>query len=158
MDIVSFRYICKLLIRKYHLLDYIKSKSVFNLEAAKELINEHQYYAPSVHCSYYGCFQHIMSKLNSIGITYEIMDNDIANSKQDGVPTLYSNKYPIDLIIKEISKKSDLIYTKNVRDKIKKLKLFRVMSDYHNDQINEPKSTEALRLSHEIINLINKKI
>lgn len=139
-------------------MSYLKSKSEFNLAAAEVLIDEHQCYAPSVHCSYYGCFQYIKSKLNSIGITYEEMNNDISSSRQDGVRTLYSNQYPIDLMFSEIKKKSDIYDAKNFRDKIKSLKTFRVISDYHNTEVNHNTSSEALRLSKEIISLIKKKI
>lgn len=139
-------------------MDYIKAKSEFNLAAAEILIDEHQNYAPSVHCAYYGCFQFIKSKLNSIGITYEQIDEDIAKSQQEGMKTLYSNKYPLDLIIREIRKKSDVLFVKKVRDSIKDLKTFRVESDYHNVQIDYSKSYEALNLSREIIKLIKEKL
>ena len=138
-------------------MGYLKSKSQFNLEAARVLIDEHQYFAPSVHCSYYGCFQYIKYKLNTIGISYQKMDDDVANSRQDNVKTLNSNTYPIDLIFQEI-KKSDILIAKDIRDKIKTLKAFRVKSDYHNEEIDYPKSNTALKLSEEIISLINKKI
>lgn len=129
-----------------------------NLASAEILIDNH-YFAPSVHCSYYGCFQYIKSKLNRIGFTYSRMDQDIANSKQlPRAQQLHSNKYPLDLIVKEVEKKSNRIYRKEVNDKIKKLKLFRTESDYHNVIVDDRKSRLALGLSKEIIKLIEKKI
>lgn len=135
-------------------MSHLKAKSDFNLDAAKILIDDYGYYAPSVHCSYYGCFQFIKSKLNQIGITYDKMDKDISSSKQANTPTLSSHKYPINLMLREIEKKKDLFYKREVRNKIKDLKLFREESDYFNIEINHDKGKKALRLSSEIIQMI----
>ena len=35
-------------------------KSDENIRTASELINQHEYYAASVHCSYYACYQVVM--------------------------------------------------------------------------------------------------
>lgn len=134
-------------------MSHLKSKSEFNLEAAKILIDDHSYYAPSVHCSYYGCFQFIKSKLNGIGITYAKMNSDIASN-----PKLSSNKYPLDLIVAEIGKKTDVYYQREIKTKIKTLKAYRVISDYHNEIVDHSKSNAALKLSIEIISLIDKKL
>ena len=139
-------------------MSHLKSKSEFNLEAAKVLIDEHDNYAPSVHCSYYGCFQYIKSKLNQIGITYEMMDEAIASSRQSGTQTLSSHNYPIKLILDKVEERSDSVFKRNVKNKIKQLKTFREISDYFNEIVDYPKSKEALKLSHEIIALINQKI
>ncbi len=131
----------------------LRAKSEFNLEAAKVLIDVHNYYAPSVHCSYYACFQFIKSKLNRIGITYLKMDADIASQEK-----LSSNQYPIDLIIDELGKKTDRYYQRDVKTKIKILKAYRVMSDYHNEEVDFSKGNAALMLSKDIISLIDKKL
>ncbi|MGH1387516.1 hypothetical protein [Kordia sp.] len=140
-------------------MDYIKSKSEFNLAAAKVLIDDQDNFAPSVHCSYYGCLQFIKSKLHSLGIiSYSQMSEDIAKSKQGGMRALSSHKYPLDLIVKAISEKENLIYAKKINDKVKELKTFRIMSDYHNVEIDKPKSMKALALSCEVISLIKSKL
>jgi len=138
-------------------LGYLKQKSIFNLEAAKKLIDDDNF-APSVHCSYYGMFQFISSKLNQIGITYEKVSEDLNSLKRQG-KSYGSHEYNIKLILDQVeSKTSDLVYTKNLKDKIGLLKNFRKMSDYLNLEINHEKSTESLRLSNEIISLISNKI
>ncbi|KFF17344.1 HEPN domain-containing protein [Flavobacterium hydatis] len=136
-------------------MTYLKSKSEFNLAAAKLLIEDYDNYAPSVHCSYYGCFQFIKSKLNSLGYTYTKVNEEIAASE-----TLHSHKYPISLIVKELKTKvtDDTYYSRKVNDKIKLLKTFREESDYHNKVVTYPQSKAALELSNEIIQLINKKL
>lgn len=139
-------------------MSHLKSKSVFNLEAAKVLIDDHDNFAPSVHCSYYGCFQFIRSKLNQIGITYEKIDQEIASSRQNGFQTLNSHTYPIRLILKEVEKKSDVFYKTNLKNKIYDLKEYREISDYRNVSIGYDDSKKALSLSTEIIKLISSKI
>ncbi|MBJ2174058.1 hypothetical protein JBL43_07410 [Aureibaculum sp. A20] len=139
-------------------MSHLKNKSEINLAAAEVLIERDDFFAPSVHCSYYGCLQYIKSKLNQIGISYQQMNSEISASRQVGVRTLNSHAYPIDLICRKIEEKSDLIYKKSVKDKIKTLKTFREISDYQNENINREKSIAALELSKEIIKLIKNKI
>lgn len=135
-------------------MSYLKSKSEFNLDAAKVLIDDYDNYAPSVHCSYYGCFQFIKYKLNKIGISNEQMDIDIQLSKQGSGGRKSSNKYPIELIIDKIRSKTDIVKAKEVKDKIGLLYTYRVDSDYHDVQVFITESNAALNLSKEIIKLI----
>ena len=139
-------------------MSHLKAKSEFNLHSAKILIDDHDYFAPSVHCSYYGCFQFIKHTLNRLGHTYQMMDQEIANSRQENVKTLHSNSYPIELIANKIGEKHDNRAKKEIRDKIKTLKTFRVQSDYENVVVNDRKSRLALELSQEIIKIIEKKL
>lgn len=144
--------------KKKIFLSHLRSKSEFNLDAAQILIDVHSYYAPSVHCSYFGCFQHIKYKLNRIGITYEKIDGDIAASRHSNATTLNSHKYPIKLILDKIEEKAGGSYRKKVSDKINLLKTARVISDYHNEDVGPTEGNAALKLSKEIIKLINDKI
>lgn len=139
-------------------MSHLKSKSEINLSAAEVLLDKHTYYASSVHCSYYGCFQFIRSKLNQIGITYEKIDQDIAYSRQPGVTTLHSHLYPIKLILDEIEKKSDKFYKRTLKNKIFDLKEYREISDYRNVVVGYDESNKAFNLSKEIIKLISSKI
>ena len=132
----------------------IKAKSEFNLLAAKVLIDEHDYYAPSVHCSYYGCFQFIKYKLNQLGQTYDIVSQTIEADK-----TLHSHTYPINLLLQELSAKGVNRHdVREVKEKINDLKYFRVVADYHDKEISFQDSNKALTLSNEIISIINKKL
>lgn len=134
-------------------MSFLKSKSEFNLDAAKVLIDDYNYYAPSVHCSYYGCFQFIKYKLNKIGVSNEQMEIDIQLSKQGG-GRKHSNQYPIKLMIDKIRGKSDVVKAKQVSDKIKLLYTYRVSSDYHDVEVFSKQSNAALDLSKEVIKLI----
>jgi hypothetical protein len=138
-------------------LSFLKEKSKFNLDAAKLLIDEYNYYAPSVHCSYYGVFQYITSTLNKLGETYEKISNDINNSKGTSFP-LSSHEYPIKLIVDKVTANSDILYGNNVKNKIKDLKTFRRIADYENTQITSDQGNKALGLGIEIISLIKNKL
>lgn len=135
----------------------LKEKSLFNLEAAKVLINDHDNYAPSVHCSYYGCFQYMKWKLNSLGITYDILDKEMAKARDEKI-SLTSHNQIIGHITRKIEEKTNPIYRSTLQNKIKLLKTFRVESDYHDKAVDFKRSTAALELSKEIIALISKKI
>lgn len=134
-------------------MSYLKAKSEFNIDAAKLLIDDDKF-APSVHCSYYGCFQYIKHKLNKIGITYEQIEEDIRISKTGSGGRKSSNKYPIELIVREIRTATDVIKAKEVNDKIGLLKTYRIDSDYHNVEVYSNDSKTALSLSQEIIKKI----
>ena len=59
----------------------LKQKSEFNFDAAKVLIDTNLY-APSVHCSYYSCFQLMKFALKDFcGINYDELYQRIGNSK-----------------------------------------------------------------------------
>ena len=134
-------------------MSHLREKSKFNLASAQLLI-DNDYFAPSVHCSYYGCFQFIKYKLDNIGHTFKMMDEEITASNN----TLSSHNYPITLILNKVKEKSDEFYKRGIKDKIKSLKTLRELSDYHDLYIDNNKSREALRISNEVIDLINKKL
>ncbi|WP_286706925.1 hypothetical protein [Flavobacterium sp. 38-13] len=128
-----------------------------NLDAAKILIDDYNYFAPSVHCSYYGCFQFIKSKLNTIGHTYKEIDEAIASSYPP--LKLHAHTYPIKLMDNALNKVNDNGFTaREFRSKIKELKAFRTISDYHNEIVDSDKSKAALKLSQDVISLIKKKL
>nr|MDA3854277.1 hypothetical protein [Bacteroidales bacterium] len=60
----------------------LKEKSNFNLDAA-ELLIVRNLYAPSVHCSYYSCFQQLKYIVKDFcGKDYETQNVEIAQSPQ----------------------------------------------------------------------------
>jgi len=121
------------------------------MDAAKVLIDDHDNYASSVHCSYYGCFQFIKYKLNSLGYTYTKIDEEIGAST-----LLTSHGYPLDLICRRITEKlnDSGVKATEIKNKVKRLKTFRVLSDYHNENVDITKGKEAFALSEEIIKFV----
>ncbi len=138
---------------------HLKSKSEFNISAAEELIDRHSYYASSVHCSYYGCFQYIKHKLNNLGHSYADVDKAIQESKNKPIK-LNTHVYPVKLILTELTKKLNDkgVLARDVNDKIKLLKAFRTLSDYHNVSVDIDKGRKALSISKEILNIIKTKL
>lgn len=136
---------------------YIKNKSVFNIDAAKMLIDE-TLYSPSVHCSYYGCFQLMKYKLNSTcGCSYDDITSKVTASKQ--------TKHPISEHVcvrqemeRHLREKINARELRTVIGNIKDLYNFRITSDYINEEIDYSKATKALGHAEDIISTINKNI
>lgn len=62
-------------------MSYLKEKSNFNIDSAKELIDK-SLYAPSVHCSYYGSFQYMKYTLKKYkNWTYEYIEEECLNCR-----------------------------------------------------------------------------
>ena len=134
-------------------MSFIKEKSGFNVDSAKELIKLN-YFAPSVHCSYYGSFQYMKYALRKCkNTTYEEIELNSLNYKSG------SHGYVIDNILIELRDKikdtRDFVYIKRI---IKDLKTFRTNSDYFNIQILFDDAEKSLKFSEEIINTIKTNI
>jgi uncharacterized protein (UPF0332 family) len=125
-------------------MSYLRQKSDFNLDAAKELISK-EIYAPSVHCSYYSCFQLMKFSINDFfGITYKEQSSTIASTKQS------SHQYVINYILKELKEFDTRSEVQKLSRKIKDLKQYRVDSDYEDIEVNIEKGELALSIAEEI--------
>jgi uncharacterized protein (UPF0332 family) len=128
----------------------IANKSDFNLQAAEELIKKNLY-APSVHCSYYGCFQKMKSILSQrLSIPYEKIDQTIATTRCG------EHWYVRDTIIKDLSGKLGLSLAKNVDKYIKSLYRSRINADYKDVEIFSDTANEAMRISNDVITQLRK--
>jgi uncharacterized protein (UPF0332 family) len=126
-------------------MSYLRQKSDFNLDAAKELISK-QIYAPSVHCSYYSCFQLLMYIIQDFfGVDYEAQKRESRRAKQT------SHNYVIQYIANELHNlEKEIEVRKTVIRQIKQLKQLRVESDYHDIEIGFERSTKALSYADDI--------
>lgn len=131
----------------------LKNKSDHNLLAAEMLI-ENRLHAPSVHCSYYSCFQLSKYALKEFaGINYEEQEEELNLLKQNPSTKFGSHEYVIFKLGNEIKRCS----TKNYRifsTNFKILKSFRRKSDYLDELVTDEQSKESLRLSTELIQLL----
>jgi len=132
---------------------HLKDKSEFNIASA-ELLIEHSYYAPSIHCSYYGAYQFSKTTLNKIGLTYENLDS----LTQSNSSLMGSHNVLISEISKKYEEKTSRLDGRELKNNFKLLKTYRHMSDYDNILVDSTKSTEALRISKEIIRKIKQKL
>lgn len=134
-------------------MSYIKEKSSFNIDSAKELIKMHLY-APSVHCSYYGSFQFMKHTLKDFrNTTYEEIESDCVNYSRG------THGYMIDNILSELRKKiKDTTEFTNIKRIIRDLKEFRINSDYYNVQIIIDDAEKSLNYSENIIRIIKSNI
>jgi uncharacterized protein (UPF0332 family) len=129
----------------------IANKSDFNLLAADELINK-GWYAPSVHCSYYGCFQKMKSiLLQRLSIPYEKILSEIKSSRFKKS----EHTYVRDQIITDLCKKKmDVYKVRNLEANIKRLYGFRIESDYSGKEILYNTANEAICISKDVIKLL----
>ncbi len=121
----------------------LKEKSNFNIDAAEILI-ENSLYAPSVHCSYYSCFQLLKYSMNDFfEISYNKLSVNIATSPMN------THKYIVEYINSQL-KNNKIENNRWFYNSIKDLKHFREESDYDNLEINLDKSTRAFDMAKNI--------
>lgn len=127
-------------------VSYLKEKVEFNKSAA-QLLYEQSYYAPSVHCAYYSCFQLLKILIKEkLHIDYNQQESEILKTTNLGTHIYVQNK-----ILKEISdleKNTDKF--REIRTKLVDLRELRVKADYKNIQIDESKGRMALHYSEEL--------
>ena len=130
------------------------NKSESNIKAAKLLI-DNNIPEPSVHCSYYGCFQKMKSIIAKfLNISYDDLDRQIQSDSFHRTEHCYIwNKIEYDI---EKENRLHDFERREIFNSIKKLYKFRVTSDYKNEAIPKNKAEQALRLSTDIINYLNK--
>lgn len=134
----------------------LKNKSEINKEAAK-LLHEKDYYAPSVHCSYYSCLQLMKYCLNShFKLTEKEINTKVSQytiNNKDG-----SHNFYISFLFKEIKTISTTRESINFNNKINALKKIRTTADYGKEEILYNISNKALTLSGDIIEMIKKHL
>lgn len=129
----------------------LKQKSDFNIDAASVLLKQNLY-APSVHCSYYSCFQLLKYTIKDFfGVDYETQAVNISSSKQK------THQYVINYITNELMLLSSIAESQNFKREIKDLKLFREESDYENKEINFDQGNKAYNKAIKIRSYINEK-
>ncbi len=123
----------------------LREKSKFNFDAAKLLI-DNNLYAPSVHCSYYSCFQLMKFSMNNFfGISYNELRQRISVNTSGG-----THSYVTHFFNTEVRKKNGISDYSDFSRKIKDLKEFRESSDYDDVEITVDKSTKALQYATDI--------
>lgn len=131
-------------------------KSKFNIDAADYLISK-TLYAPSVHCSYYACFQLMKVVMKSfMGVSYEDIDLFVANSKAPGNRSVSEHAYIKREVLNQIYK-FDKNNHREIKNKIDDLYEYRISSDYKDVEILEADATKANNKSKEFIEYIKEK-
>lgn len=128
----------------------IRQKSEFNIKAAEQLLKA-TYYAPSVHCSYYSCFQLLKYTIKDFfNIDYE---TQAVNMSKIGQKT---HQYVVNYIAKELVSFVPFEESRNFKRTIKDLKQFRIESDYENLEIDLVKGNAAFNKAQEIRSYVIK--
>ncbi|OIP05778.1 MAG: hypothetical protein AUJ97_00155 [Bacteroidetes bacterium CG2_30_32_10] len=122
----------------------LRQKSDFNIDAASALLKQNLF-APSVHCSYYSCFQLLKHTIkNFCSIDYETQAANISATQQK------THQYVINYITNELKTLSSVFESQDFKRKINDLKQFRVESDYENIEVSSDKGNEAFNKANEI--------
>lgn len=130
-------------------------KSEENFSAAVLLIHK-GFYAPSVHCSYYACFQKVKSL---IAVAYNCnydelrMEYDQIIRKKGNLKRIGSHEFFIDYKLQNLIKRNESDH--RLLNKINDLKYFREKSDYDDIEINEEEAKRANENSALIIKQLN---
>jgi len=128
----------------------IKQKSEFNIIAAERLLNE-SLFAPSVHCSYYSCYQLLKYTINYFfEVDYSTQSQKIASSKQN------SHQYVFNYVVNELKGLASYEDCKSFKRLFKQLKLYRTQSDYENIEVDSVKGHQAFDVAKEIRAYITK--
>ena len=128
----------------------LENKSELNIQAAKKLIEENLY-APSVHCSYYSCFQLLKFKMNDFfDVTYEQLTADISSSPKG------THEYIIDFYTRSIKNNVNKWKSTYFKRDIKDLKLFREKSDYEDINITKNQSDKAYNKAENLLKFIKE--
>lgn len=127
----------------------LRNKSEFNFDSAALLIEEN-FFAPSVHCSYYSVFQFMKYLYVKIkNISYENLNQNIISDKRN------THKYLIEEFCLHLQSDSggklNRFEVRALKNDIQDLKQFRLESDYDDIEINYNKGTQALGLSESIL-------
>ncbi len=128
----------------------LKNKSEFNLMAAEKLIKS-GLYAPSVHCSYFSCFQ--LAKV--IACTIVLQDEKDHGSKISQMGG-NSHQYFWGAIKNSVFSKTGREDERALSRKYKDLKALREESDYGDIQIDSVKGEQAYNVAREINNFLTQ--
>ncbi|SMO77661.1 HEPN domain-containing protein [Saccharicrinis carchari] len=128
----------------------LRQKSDFNISAADALLQKNLY-APSVHCSYYSCFQLLKYTIKEFfGEDYEAQAVNIAASQQK------THQHVVNYVSNELKGLAGIEESRKFKRTIKDLKQFRTESDYENVEVNSDKGNNAYTKANEIRSYIIK--
>jgi uncharacterized protein (UPF0332 family) len=128
----------------------IRQKSDFNLNAAERLL-EMSLYAPSIHCSYYSCFQLLKFTIKDFfNVDYEMQAVNISATGQK------THQYVVNYITDELKKLAGFEESRSFKRTLMDLKQFRLESDYENIEIGSEKGHDAFTKAKEIRNYLIK--
>ncbi len=125
-------------------MSILKEKSNFNIQAA-ELLLRNSLYAPSVHCSYYSCFQLLKYTINYFfDIDYAPQATETSLSRQK------THQYVVNYVTNELKQFVGFEESRKFKRSINDLKQFRVEADYENIEVNIDKGETAFKKAREI--------
>ncbi len=126
----------------------LKNKSDQNIWAAEKLIKENLH-APSVHCSYYSCFQLLKHYL----FEFYDFDQETYDIKKNQYTFGGTHEFVINYHLLELKKIEEIRVLKN---ELKQLKKFRNESDYDDIKIGVERSKKAYKYAENVLKILKK--
>ena len=133
----------------------IRNKSIQNIKAAELLIKnsdeKEQYYASSIHCAYYSCFQLLKYTLNckcDIKIPYCIQNSKTKSMSHENIK---------DAIIKDLQSNAEFYELTTFRTSFSNLKKLRMKADYYNQIVDLTDAKEDISDEENIKNILYEK-
>ncbi|MEZ4776399.1 MAG: hypothetical protein R3D00_24705 [Bacteroidia bacterium] len=139
---------------------YLLDKSTQNFHAATLLFeksgsSQQKYYAPAIHCLYYGCLQSLKYIL-----LYKLGETEESWSQQqtfDRKTNQGTHSFLIERITQELrANKKDPVIARSFQATMKDLKNFRHESDYDDSPVNQEKCYKARLKAEEIQDILKK--
>lgn len=132
----------------------LSNKSEISVEAAK-LLNDKGLYSSVAHCAYYACYQklkHIW--LHTMNRTEQELESLGRSNPRQGSHEVLINE--IGRLIKNSGSKNYIEDSRVYNNSLLQLKKLRTKADYEDTLFDYTNSTQSIRLSNEIIPILNK--
>ena len=133
-------------------MSVLLDKSNQNIRAAALLIDQHQCYSASIHCSYYSAFQRSAYILKN---QFKMTDKDIELDAAFGNTGKDSHNKTISVVFDKISKAGERLKALDYRREMGELKGKRRKADYSDEVIDEEVSRAAQSQAQTIQKLLD---
>lgn len=132
-------------------MKHLKDKSASNLKAG-DFLAGHTYFAESIHCYYYSCFQLMLYMKENEPDLKEYYKNHYNESFAE-----FSHQNLFTTFFVHLSAgNSAAIAAANFNKAIQKLRYLRVRADYHNVQIKKEESFLAQKEANTVLNILRE--
>lgn len=122
---------------------------------------DNKLYAPSIHCSYYACFQRLKNLIaEAYNCDYTELDNELRNLndeyRRQSKRSIATHEFYIGYKLNHLARREGIDH--RLINELNDLKTYRNKSDYDNIPISPKISKDVFSLSQKVIQELNKLI
>lgn len=132
-------------------MNNLKYKSECNISSAHLLFSKN-FFAPSVHCSYYSCFQLMLHIQRS---DFKKSDEEVHTGWENSKKSMHN--WLCNLMKKEFALRSNELSKRKFNKNISILRNLRVLADYENEPIEGYKAIYGINLATGILDQLKEK-